>query len=139
MPDRRPVNEYCRTGVDVRRGGGRSGAVQRRRGEPRRRVLRHAPERLRRRPCVLTRPRRSRSTAAGKGATGWFDPSNATVYVDHPVHAQYAHTVNIDFINPELGPSVLAAVELTEGSALALVEAIQKAIASAPPGLASER
>jgi len=47
--------------------------------------------------------------------------------------------VNIDFINPELGPSVLAAVELTEGSALALVEAIQKAIASAPPGLASER
>ncbi|HEX5400962.1 MAG TPA: DUF6295 family protein [Pseudonocardiaceae bacterium] len=75
---------------------------------------------------------------SGKGATGWFGLSNAAVYVDHPVHAQYAHTVNIDFINPERGPSARVAVELTEESALALIGAIQRALAAAPAGLASE-
>ena len=74
---------------------------------------------------------------SGKGATGWFDVSHATVYVDHPVHAQYGHTVNVDFINPARGASARVALELTEESALALVEAIQQAIASAPAGLAS--
>ena len=74
---------------------------------------------------------------SGKGATGWFDVSHATVYVDHPVHARYGHTVNVDFINPALGASARVALELTEESALALVEAIQQAIASAPAGLAS--
>ena len=75
---------------------------------------------------------------SGKGASGWFGVSHATVYVDHPVHAQFGHTLNIDFINPTLGPSARVAVELTEEAALALVEAVQRAIASAPPGLASE-
>lgn len=74
---------------------------------------------------------------SGKGAHGWFGVSQATVYVDHPVHAQYAHTVNIDFANPSEGPSARVAVELTEESALALVAAIQQALASAPAGLAS--
>jgi hypothetical protein len=76
---------------------------------------------------------------SGKGAGGWFDVSHATVYVDHPVHARFAHTVNIDFINPGRGPSSRVAVELTEESALALIDAIRSAIASAPAGLASER
>jgi hypothetical protein len=74
---------------------------------------------------------------SGKGPQGWFGLSHATVYVDHPVHAPYAHTVNIDFINPEIGPSARVAVELTEEDALALIAAIQSAIASAPAGLAS--
>jgi hypothetical protein len=74
---------------------------------------------------------------SGKGATGWFGVREATVYVDHPVHAQFGHTVNIDFRNPALGPSARVALELTEESALALVAAIQRAIASAPAGLAS--
>ena len=51
------------------------------------------------------------------------------MYVDHPVHAPYGHTVNIDVINPELGPSARVALELTEESALALADAIHKAIA----------
>ena len=38
---------------------------------------------------------------SGKGATGWFGANRATVYVDHPVHAPYGHTVNIDVINPD--------------------------------------
>ena len=57
---------------------------------------------------------------SGKGATGWFGANRATVYVDHPVHAPYGHTVNIDVINPQLGPSARVALELTEESALAL-------------------
>jgi Family of unknown function (DUF6295) len=76
-------------------------------------------------------------TGSGKGATGWFDVSHATVYVDHPVHAPFAHTVNVDFINPERGPSSRVALELTEESALALIDAITSALASAPEGLAS--
>jgi hypothetical protein len=75
---------------------------------------------------------------SGKGATGWFSASRATVYVDHPVHAAYAHTVNIDVINPQLGPSARVALELTEESALALADAIRTAIAHAPAGLASK-
>jgi hypothetical protein len=74
---------------------------------------------------------------SGKGAQGWFGLSHATVYVDHPVHARYAHTVNIDFLNPAQGPSARVAVELTEEDALALVDAIRNALGSAPAGLAS--
>lgn len=74
---------------------------------------------------------------SGKGAQGWFPLSHATVYVDHPQHAPQEHTLNIDFINPAKGPSARVAVELTEEAALALVDAIHQALASAPPGLAS--
>ncbi len=74
---------------------------------------------------------------SGKGASGYFGLTNAMVYVDHPQHAPYEHTVNIDFTNPGLGPSARVAVELTEEAALALADAIRRAIAAAPPGLAA--
>jgi hypothetical protein len=74
---------------------------------------------------------------SGKGAQGYFTLTDAMVYVDHPQHAPYEHTVNIDFLNPSQGPSSRVAVELTEEAALALVEAIRTALASAPPGLTS--
>ena len=74
---------------------------------------------------------------SGKGAQGWFPVSDATVYVDHPVHAPYGHTVNIDFLNPALGPSSRVALELTEEAALALADAIRASVASAPAGIAS--
>ena len=74
---------------------------------------------------------------SGKGTAGWFTLTQASVYVDHPQHAPYGHTVNIDFANPDQGPAARVAVELTEEAALALVAAIQKALASAPAGLAS--
>ena len=54
---------------------------------------------------------------SGKGATGWFPLTQATVYFDHPVHAQADHTLNIDFAAPERGPSARVAVELTAASA----------------------
>ena len=42
---------------------------------------------------------------SGKGATGWFGASRATVYVDNPAHAPYGHTVNIHVQNPQLRPT----------------------------------
>ncbi|GAA5187956.1 DUF6295 family protein [Rugosimonospora acidiphila] len=75
---------------------------------------------------------------SGKGSSGWFSLTQATVYVDHPQHAPYEHTVNIDLGNPKLGPAARVAVELTEEAALALIDSIRAALASAPPGLASK-
>ncbi len=75
---------------------------------------------------------------SGKGATGWFSAAEATVHVDHPVHAPYGHTVNIDVLNPALGPSARVALELTQETALALADAIRRAVASAPAGIASK-
>jgi hypothetical protein len=46
--------------------------------------------------------------------------------------------VNIDVLNPALGPSARVALELTEETAIALADAIHRAIASAPAGLASK-
>lgn len=74
---------------------------------------------------------------SGKGARGYFSLSEAMVYVDHPQHAPYEHTVNIDFLNPAQGPSARVAVELTEEAALALIEAVRTALDSAPAGIAS--
>lgn len=74
---------------------------------------------------------------SGKTRAGWISLREATVYVDHPVHLQQDHAVNIDFLDPSQGPSARVAVELTEEAALALADAIQRAIAAAPPGLAS--
>jgi hypothetical protein len=74
---------------------------------------------------------------AGKGAAGWIELTRAAVYVDHPQHAPFGHTLNIDFADPAQGPSARVAVELTEEAALALVAAIQRALANAPAGLAS--
>lgn len=67
---------------------------------------------------------------SGKGAQGWFGLTDATVYFDHPVHAQAEHTLNIDFRNPGDGPAARVAVELTEQSARALVAAIQSTLAA---------
>jgi Family of unknown function (DUF6295) len=74
---------------------------------------------------------------SGKGANEWFAATEAIVYVDHPVHAPYGHTLNIDMLNPALGPSARVALELTEETALALADAIHRALESAPTGLAS--
>ena len=49
---------------------------------------------------------------SGKGAQGWFRLSEASVYLDHPVHALADHTLNIDFRNPTGGPAARVAVEM---------------------------
>ena len=73
---------------------------------------------------------------SGKGANGWFRVTDATVYFDHPVHAPLLHSLNIDFVNPEAGPSARVAVELTADSARALAAAILTALDSVPARLA---
>ena len=74
-------------------------------------------------------------SGSGKGPSGWLKVTDASVYFDHPVHAQAEHTLNIDFLDPEAGPSARVAVELTAESARALAKAIQTALDTAPPGL----
>jgi hypothetical protein len=65
---------------------------------------------------------------SGKGRDGWFHLTDASVYLDHPVHANAAHTLNIDFLNPQSGPSARVAVELTPDSARRLVAAVHAAL-----------
>jgi len=72
-------------------------------------------------------------TGSGKGRDGWFTLTGATVYYDHPVHAQAEHTLNIDFSDGRPGHRV--AVELTAASARELVAAIERALGSVPAGL----
>ena len=74
-------------------------------------------------------------TGSGKGTSGWFRLSEATVYYDHPVHAMAEHTLNIDFRNESLGPDARVAVELTAASARELVAAIERALSTVPPEL----
>ncbi len=71
-------------------------------------------------------------TGSAKGATGWFAATTASVYYDHPVHAPAGHTLNIDVLAPELGPSARVALELTADSARALAAAIETALAAVP-------
>jgi hypothetical protein len=72
---------------------------------------------------------------SAKGASGWIKVTDGSVYLDHPVHAPFGHTLNIDFLAPELGPSGRVAVELSQDSARALVKAITAVLDAAPPGL----
>jgi hypothetical protein len=72
---------------------------------------------------------------SGKGPNGWFPLSTATVYFDHPVDAPAAHTLNVDFRNPALGPAARLAVELDAGAARELADAILSVLAAVPPEL----
>jgi hypothetical protein len=81
---------------------------------------------------------RAEITGSGKGRDGWVPLSTATVYFDHPVHAQAAHTLNIDFATAASEPSGRIAVELTAGSARELVAAIERALAGVPAALLAE-
>lgn len=73
---------------------------------------------------------------SAKGPNGrWFHVTDANVYFDHPVHAMAEHTLNIDLAAPADGPSARVALELSAASARALVDAIEAALRSVPPGL----
>src|SRR6185437_3013644 len=56
-------------------------------------------------------------TGSAKGPQGWFRATTVSVYYDHPVHAQAAHSLNIDFLAPDQGPSARVALELTADTA----------------------
>jgi hypothetical protein len=68
---------------------------------------------------------------SGKGEEGWFDLTTAVVSYDHPHHALLEDAINIDFVNPALGPGARVAVEITLDSAKELSAALARAIAAA--------
>ena len=70
---------------------------------------------------------------SAKGAQGWINVTSAQVYFDHPFHAPFDHTLNIDFADPSRGPGARVAVELSAASARRLVESIEAALAAAGP------
>ncbi len=65
---------------------------------------------------------------SAKGGSGWFQTNEASVYLDHPVHAPYAHSLNIDFLNQTMGPSFRVAVELNPKDAVRLAHAILETV-----------
>jgi hypothetical protein len=72
---------------------------------------------------------------SGKGPTGWFRVSDATVYFDHPTHAPDEHTLNVDLRDPARGPEHRIALELDARSARALAVAILEPLAALPAAI----
>ncbi len=68
---------------------------------------------------------------SAKGPDGWFSVTSASVYFDHPYHAPFEHTLNIDFIDKSRGPGARVAVELTAESARELMRSIEAALEAA--------
>lgn len=75
--------------------------------------------------------RRAPIAGSAKGADGWFAVDTATVYFDHPFHAQGDHTLNIDLVNDAAGAPARVAIELSAASARALVLQIEAVLATA--------
>ena len=86
--------------------------------------------------CTYSTEKIDVPASSGKGPQGWFPLRLASVSYDHPQHTAADHTLNIDFLNPDLGPSTRVAVELTEQSARALAAAISTALSAAPDAAA---
>jgi Family of unknown function (DUF6295) len=71
-------------------------------------------------------------SGSGKGTAEWLRVTDASVYVDHPVHAMAGHTVNIDLRDPTKGPAARIALELHPDSARALAAAILRSLDAVP-------
>jgi Family of unknown function (DUF6295) len=71
-------------------------------------------------------------TGSGKGPADWLRVTDASVYVDHPVHALAGHTLNIDLRNPAQGPAARVALELHPDTARSLAEAILRSLDAVP-------
>jgi Family of unknown function (DUF6295) len=68
---------------------------------------------------------------SAKGPDGWISVTSASVYFDHPWHAPFEHTLNIDFADPAKGPDARVAVELSAESARQLMRSIATALEAA--------
>ena len=70
---------------------------------------------------------------SAKSGERWGEVTSASVYFDHPVHANAEHSVNLDFFdNRDGGPARRVALELTPVTARELAAAIERVLASAP-------
>lgn len=70
-------------------------------------------------------------SGSGKGGQSWFKLEQVNVSYDHPFDASLEHALNIDFVNPKIGPGARVAVELDVASAKKLVAAILTALSRA--------
>jgi Family of unknown function (DUF6295) len=68
---------------------------------------------------------------AGKGPTGWFPITQATVAFDHATHTGAEHALLLDFSNYDLGTGARVAVEMDITSGKALLARLQTAIEAA--------
>jgi hypothetical protein len=66
---------------------------------------------------------------SAKGPAGWFRIDTAYVSFDHPYHASFDHTLNIDLVNERAAGVARVAIELSPPAARALVEKINAALA----------
>lgn len=67
----------------------------------------------------------------------WFSLTDATVYFDHPQHAPFDHSLNIDFLDLGSAPRRVG-VELEPAGALELARRILAVLAALPEGMAPE-
>jgi hypothetical protein len=67
----------------------------------------------------------------GRGASGWFEVTQASIGFDHATHTQAEHALLLDFVNPSLGAGARIALEMNLASGKALVETLQAAILAA--------
>lgn len=65
---------------------------------------------------------------SAKGPQGWITVDTARVSFDHPFHAPFEHSLNIDFVSERTGSAARVAVELSPASARALVADIMDAL-----------
>jgi Family of unknown function (DUF6295) len=79
-----------------------------------------------------------RAAGSGKGPARWLRVTEASVYVDHPVHAMVGHAVNIDLRDPAAGPAARVALELAPQTARELAEAILRSLDAVPPKVLGE-
>ena len=69
-------------------------------------------------------------SGSARGVPRWISVTGANVSYDHPAQAPFDHAVLIDFVNPSDGVGARVAVELSATAALALVRALEQALAS---------
>jgi len=65
---------------------------------------------------------------SAKGPAGWVSIDKASVYYDHPLHAQMDHSLNLDFVNSRDPSAGRVALELSPTSARSLVERITRTL-----------
>ena len=64
---------------------------------------------------------------SAKGPEGWLRIDTAYVSFDHPYHASFDHSLNIDLVNERMGGARVA-IELSPDAARGLVENINTAL-----------
>jgi hypothetical protein len=72
---------------------------------------------------------RTAIAGSAKGPRGWMRVDTANVSYDHPYHAPFDHSLNIDITNEGAGGQERVALELSADAARALVAAIARALA----------